>query len=75
MKRVWQLLKGTKRRGGQSLVEYALILTLVALVAVTALTTLGGEAGNTMDNVATTMDGSQGGGGSEPIDDDFNPDE
>lgn len=56
----WLLTKLRKLRDekGQSLVEYALILALVAIVVITALTALGGEASNTMNNVADTIGGS-----------------
>ena len=40
MKGLWRKLKD---RHGQSLVEYALILALVAIVVITALTALGGK--------------------------------
>jgi pilus assembly protein Flp/PilA len=36
---------------GQGLVEYALILVLIALVAVAAMTTLGGKVNNTFTTV------------------------
>jgi len=52
MRRLWRRLK---EKGGQSLVEYALILALVAIVVITALTALGGKVGNTMGNVANTL--------------------
>lgn len=52
---VWQKLR---EKRGQSLVEYALILALVAIVVITALTALGGEASNTMNNVADTIGGT-----------------
>ncbi len=53
--RLWVALKSKK---GQSLVEYALILALVAIVVITALTALGGSAENAMTNVSTTIDGA-----------------
>lgn len=49
LKEKWEALKEKK---GQSLVEYALILALVAIVVITALTALGGAAENQMQNVA-----------------------
>jgi pilus assembly protein Flp/PilA len=36
---------------GASLVEYALLLALIAVVAIGALTLLGGAVGNTLHNV------------------------
>ena len=51
---------------GQGLAEYALILALVAVVAIAALTFLGGSVSNALNNVANGIDsgaGSGGGGG------------
>jgi pilus assembly protein Flp/PilA len=50
--KVRQALKSER---GQSLVEYALILALVAIVVIAALTALGGEAQDAMSNVANTI--------------------
>jgi pilus assembly protein Flp/PilA len=50
--RAWAALRSKK---GQSLVEYALILALVAIVVITALTALGGHTENAMSNVANTL--------------------
>ncbi len=47
--KLWLALRSKK---GQGLVEYALILALVAIVVITALTTLGGQASNAMNDVA-----------------------
>ena len=52
MTKLWLALKSDK---GQSLVEYALILALVAIVVITALTALGGSASNKMETVANTL--------------------
>ncbi|MCK4283609.1 MAG: Flp family type IVb pilin [Candidatus Brocadiae bacterium] len=48
----WVALHSKK---GQSLVEYALILALVAIVVIAALTALGGEASNKMTEVSNTL--------------------
>ncbi len=40
---------------GQGLVEYALILVLVALVAISAMTFLGGKNNNSLSNSATKL--------------------
>jgi pilus assembly protein Flp/PilA len=52
MFRLWSALRSKK---GQSLVEYALILALVAIVVIVALTALGGQTQNAMQNVANTL--------------------
>ena len=40
---------------GQGLVEYALIIALVSIVAITALQFLGKKASNTLNNAATSL--------------------
>ena len=52
MAKMWVALKSKK---GQSLVEYALILALVAIVVIVALTALGGHTENAMQNVANVL--------------------
>jgi pilus assembly protein Flp/PilA len=52
MFKVWLWLRSKK---GQSLVEYALILALVAIVVIVALTALGGQTKNAMENVSNTL--------------------
>ncbi len=52
LQKFWMALKSKK---GQSLVEYALILALVALVVSVALTALGGHTSNAMENVANVL--------------------
>ncbi len=52
MIRVWTALRS---RRGQSLVEYALILALVAIVVITALTALGGYSEEAMMNVGNAI--------------------
>ena len=47
--KMWLAMKSEK---GQGLVEYALILALVAIVVIAALTVLGGEARDAMNDVA-----------------------
>jgi pilus assembly protein Flp/PilA len=43
------------REEGQALVEYALILALIAVVSITALTTLGGNVSARLDQIATAI--------------------
>jgi len=50
--KVWLALRSKK---GQSLVEYALILALVAIVVIVALTSLGQHASATMGNVTNHL--------------------
>ncbi|MFO7957283.1 MAG: Flp family type IVb pilin [Candidatus Brocadiia bacterium] len=52
LSKLWLALRSEK---GQSLVEYALILALVAIVVITALSALGGEAQNTMQEVSNEI--------------------
>jgi len=40
---------------GQGLVEYALIIALVAIVAMTALRTLGSSANNSLTNASSQL--------------------
>ncbi len=40
---------------GQGLVEYALIIALVSIVAIVALRTLGGKASNTLTNAGNAL--------------------
>jgi pilus assembly protein Flp/PilA len=41
--------------GGQGLMEYALIIALVAIVVMAALNALGGKSNNSIDNAATAL--------------------
>ncbi len=52
MKELWKKLREDE---GQSLVEYALILALVAIVVIAALTTLGSEVSNKMNSVSGAL--------------------
>jgi pilus assembly protein Flp/PilA len=52
--RTW--VKANLRRDeGQALVEYALILFLIAVVCIGVLTTLGGEVKSTLNAIANAM--------------------
>ena len=46
---------------GQGLVEYALIIVLVAIAVITLLTTLGGDIGNVFSNISSTLQTAPGG--------------
>jgi pilus assembly protein Flp/PilA len=46
-----------EERQGQGLVEYALIILLVAIVVVAMLTVLGGQLGSMFSRVATSLQG------------------
>ena len=53
MKRVfYRLLVNAE---GQDLIEYALLAALIALAAVTAMTSLGGAINSKFDNVSTQL--------------------
>jgi pilus assembly protein Flp/PilA len=48
------------REDGQGLVEYALILVLVAIVVIVILTLLGGVVTNVFSNIASGLQGPGG---------------
>jgi pilus assembly protein Flp/PilA len=50
--KAWLVLRSGK---GQSLVEYALILALVAIVVITALTALGGHTEDALSNISNVL--------------------
>jgi len=55
--KLWQAMivgwvRDHKDETGASLVEYALLLALIAVVAIAALTALGGSVSHTLNNVA-----------------------
>ena len=52
-----KMYRGLKSRKGQSLVEYALILALIAVVVILVLTGLGGRVNNTLSTVNNAMPG------------------
>jgi pilus assembly protein Flp/PilA len=52
MTKAWIALRSKK---GQSLVEYALILALVAIVVIVALTVLGSQTSAAMSNVTNHL--------------------
>jgi Flp pilus assembly pilin Flp len=47
------------RKSGQALVEYALVLALIAIVAILVVKAVGGKTASTFDNIQSTMN-SQG---------------
>ena len=52
-----KMYRGLKSRKGQSLVEYALILALIAVVAILVLKGLGGKVNNTLSAVNNALPG------------------
>ena len=50
-----KLYVGLRSRKGQSLVEYALILALIAVVAIVVLKGLGGHINNTLSQVNANL--------------------
>ena len=53
-----KLIRGA-RQGGQSLVEYGLVLALIAIVAILVVQAVGTKSASTFDNIQSTM-ASQG---------------
>jgi pilus assembly protein Flp/PilA len=51
-------LEELRSEEGQALVEYALILALIAVVSIAALTTLGGNVATQLGNIATAIGGA-----------------
>ena len=43
------------REDGQALVEYSLILSLISVVAILALTTIGTDVNNTLNSVISSL--------------------
>ena len=54
MSKAWKNL--VRREEGASLVEYTLLLVLIAVVAITAVSTLGTTVSTQMDNVEDKID-------------------
>ena len=50
-----KVLTAVRGERGQTLVEYALILVLIALVVIVALTLTGEKVSNTFSNIASTL--------------------
>jgi len=51
----WQIRTLCSEEQGQGLTEYALILALIALVAIAALTVLGGDVSSELTTVANSI--------------------
>ncbi len=56
--RMASLSTKAKEEKGQALVEYALILALIAVVVIVALSFLGGTAKNTLNNIGQNIAGA-----------------
>lgn len=48
-------MRSVSRQSGQGMVEYALILALVALIVIVALIATGGQLINLFSNISVTM--------------------
>jgi len=53
--RLQKLVSGIKKKSGQSLVEYALILALIAVVCIIVLSNLGQHVNNTLSSVNSNL--------------------
>lgn len=51
-------VQAVREEDGQAMVEYALILALVSVAALTILTTLGTDVSNIFQSVATAIEGA-----------------
>jgi pilus assembly protein Flp/PilA len=56
--RAAELRDGLRRRQGQGMVEYALIIALIAIVLVAALTAFGGGLQKLYTSIGNTVNGS-----------------
>jgi pilus assembly protein Flp/PilA len=54
-KRLQKFVRGIRKQSGQSLVEYALILALIAVVAILVLQGLGSKVNNTLSSVNANL--------------------
>ncbi|HXI84838.1 MAG TPA: Flp family type IVb pilin [Verrucomicrobiae bacterium] len=54
-RRMQRLFRKGRRRSGQSLVEYALILALISVVAIIVLQGLGNKVNNTLSSVNANL--------------------
>jgi pilus assembly protein Flp/PilA len=54
-KRLQKIIRGARKQSGQSLVEYALILALIAVVAILVLQGLGNKVNNTLSSVNANL--------------------
>lgn len=54
-RRLQKLIRGIRKQSGQSLVEYALILALIAVVAILVLQGLGSKVNNTLSSVNANL--------------------
>lgn len=59
---VWFATRSHGKSKGQSLAEYGLILALIAVFCIAALTTLGGNISDMLDNLASEIQSAGGGG-------------
>ena len=56
MAQIWAwVIAKTRDEEGQALVEYGLILALIAIIAIVALSFLGGSVNNTLNTVANKV--------------------
>lgn len=55
--RIWEWLQALAARNqdGQGMVEYALILVLIAIVVIVILRTVGGQVSNVFSNVSSGL--------------------
>ena len=53
-----EIMKAVNDKEGQTLVEYALLLALIAVVCIVIIGLLGGEASNVFSEITSAMSGA-----------------
>jgi pilus assembly protein Flp/PilA len=63
MLRVWVWLKTLRNERGQGVIEYAVLLALILLVAIVMIKAVGPKVNNTFNKINANLSGGGGGGG------------
>jgi pilus assembly protein Flp/PilA len=57
---LWLRTFAAQEEEGQTLIEYGLILVLIAIVVIVLLTAVGGSLNDIFQNISTVLDGAAG---------------